>query len=289
MNSSAVLTALKQLTSQLAAVLKETVRLPYARVYLLLSVIFTIFFSLIMFPVEILINSQLQNLEKSAFVQITSENLDVNYLTDSTVDQFNVMFKDGDELRLTDVTLDLNLMGLMLRHLLKLDYHPDGSLAVQKLQYETEDITIRGSLNASVDLVIQRPDSRIKEGDLSLLLQNALIKIKSFTLPEQMGGLDIELPPIQCPSLNIEAAVSENSIQFKKCNISGTDLRGVLSGSIARSRMMKNSTLNLSLTVDEGSTILDKYKMLLGKYINNGKLAIQIKGTVGRPTLTFAQ
>ncbi len=281
--------ALKTGVSQVAAILKETIRLPYAKTYLAASVVLICLFTVITFPVEILIKRELQGQERLLGGNLLIGDMDIRYVGDSSIDKFDFTWNNGDELHLSDIVLDFNTLGLVFNHILKRDYRLDGSFSFTRLKYDSEKIRISGTANGNIDLRMQRNPFMMKKGDVTVLLQNAVIILPPFNLPENFGGFEIKLPPVNCPSLTIEITFDESVIRLKRAVLSGKDLRGMCSGTVSRNRFFRNSSLNLNIAIDENSGILESYKMLVAKSITDEKLNIQIKGTVGQPSIEMAR
>ncbi|MBN1535016.1 MAG: type II secretion system protein GspN [Spirochaetes bacterium] len=284
-----IIETLKRLAAWLRRILSETVRLPYAKLYFALSVLLICIFTAISYPIELQIKKEAQNLERFLAANIIIGDMDIGYIGDSSIERLDVVFRDNTEFQVHDAIMDVNVLGLMINHILKRDYTIDGSFSMKKVRYESNRFGITCAANGNIDLVLQRSPTTMKRGDLTLLLQNAVIKLPPFNMPGGITGLDIDLPVLQCSAISFEIVFDENTIRVKRAAIAGKDLKGSCSGTIQRSRVFRNSSIDLNIAVDETSAVLDNYKMLLSKYISDNKLNVKIRGTVGQPSVELAQ
>jgi hypothetical protein len=284
-----IIEIVKRLAAWLRVVLSVTVKLPYAKLYIVLSVVLIGLFTALTYPIELEIKKEAQSLERFLSANVIIGEMDIDYIGDSSIERLDIVFRDNDEFQVHDALLDVNILGLMMNQVLKRDYTIDGSFSINKMKYESKRFGISCTANGNVDVDMQRTPAMMKKGEMKLLLQNAVIKIPPFNLPGGLGELDIELPVIQCPAITFEIVFDESSIRVKRAAIAGKDLKGSCSGTIHRSRVFRNSTIDLNIAVDESSGVLNSYKMLLAKYITNSKLNVKIRGTVAQPSVELAQ
>lgn len=278
---------LRSFASLIATQIREIARLPYAKTYLLAAPVLVILFCIMTFPYEILIRNELRNIEEYSSVSVFAGEIDFHLIGDTTFDRIQVVLRDGGELHINEIIANANTIGMMMNYLLKRDIQINGSIAVNGLKAAMSDFNASGSASSNVDVSISRNSMSLKKGTISLILQNASLRIGDFTLPEAMGGMDIKIPPMQFPTASAEIVIDENSIQIKNSLFSGSDLRGKVIGVINRNKVFMNSSLNLTASVDGSSKLIDKYRPLLTKYINNDKIEILVKGTMAHPVFEF--
>ncbi len=259
---------------------RETLALPYAKTYILASIILTLLFIILLFPYGILLRNQFQKLDKKYVSSIYVGNIDVSLIDVTFIESIHTVLKNRDELEMENITLNpsINPYTLFVKNNIKTD------LEISRLNYKTTKADINLKVNGNIDLVMDSEYSMINEGSIKLIMQNALLKIPEIKIPSPMGEFPLELPEIKITSVNFESMIQNRALKIEKLVISGTDLRGSISGSLKLANIFSNSTLDLIITIDPDSKVLASYReMLTGFLDKKGKLTIPLKGTIAHP------
>lgn len=259
--------------------IKDIYKLPFFKTYLLLSVVMTFIFFIFTFPYDIIIRQHLQKLEKKAFQNIFIQNMDISFIGDSFFENIYVTFKNGSELSIRQIlaNLSLNPYSLLFSNTFK------GDLQVSSIKYASLQMSVEGNINGNIDVSFNPKSGAVSDGTIKLMTENVLCKFDNMTLPDSMGG--ISLPPvIKISSIQIDTEIANNKMIIKQFLISGTDIRGTISGNIIMAPIFANSKLDLSISLDPESTVFAEFKPLLSSFIDNkGKITIPLKGTFSRP------
>ena len=275
-----VLSGLKRTGSMI----KEAMKLPYAKTYVLLSLLLTIFFIFITFPYGVLIRSQIQKLEKGVFRSIYMGDLNFNLIGTSTCEDASVVLRNGTEIDFREMILDANILSLLVNSLLKSDLSIDGSLGLNGIRVITPDIKMTMNINSNIDIEVESGQTVPRDGTIKIIVQNALMEFGQLTLPKSMGGFPLDLSKLKFTSIIVNASIKNNKCLLDKVKISGPDLRGSLKGTIALNRIFLNSRLNCTITIDSTSPALDPYRDLISKFADSeNKIKIPLKGTISNP------
>jgi hypothetical protein len=267
--------------------LKETFSLPYAKTYLLLSLIITVLITVVIFPYDMLLRNKLQKLEKEKYLHsIYIGNIDASLIDVTVIESIHTVLKNRDELTMGYITLNptINPYTLFYKKNIKSD------LEISKFNYKTSKADVTLNLNGNIDIVMDSNFSMIKEGSIELMIQNALVKIPEIKIPSPMGEFPLTLPPVKITSINFESSILNREVKIKKLNISGQDLRGSIKGSIKLANITSNSSLNLTITIDPESNALTEYRgIITGLVDKKGMISISLKGTLAHPRADMEQ
>lgn len=259
---------------------KETLALPYAKTYILLSILTTALITVIIFPYDMLLRNQLQNLDNKYVNSIYIGNIEASLIDVIFIESVRAILKSRDELTMGNITLNpsINPYTLFYKKNIKTD------LQVSKLNYKTPKADVTLKINGNIDVVMDSNYSMIQEGSIKLIIQNALLKIPEIKIPSPIGEFPLALPDIKISSINFESLIINREMKINKLNVSGQDLRGSVSGSIKMANIFSNSSLNLKIIIEPDSNALGEYKeMLTGFLDKNGKLSIPLTGTLAHP------
>jgi hypothetical protein len=259
---------------------KETLALPYAKTYILLSLFLTALITVVIFPYDILLRNELQKLEKKYINSIYIGAIDTSLIDVTVIESLHTVLKNRDELTMGYITLNpsINPYTLFYKNNLKTD------LQISKLSYKTSETDITLNLNGNIDIVMDSNFSMIKEGSIELMIQNALVKVPEIKIPTPMGEFPLTLPPVKITSINFESSISNRELKIDKFNVSGQDLRGSVSGSIKLANIISNSSLDVTIRIDPKSNVLAEFREFLTGFIDKkGMLSIPLKGTIAHP------
>lgn len=267
---------IKNIRKKSAKTLKEAVSLPYAKLYIFLSIILIFFFMMLTFPYEALIRNKLQTLESTVCRNLYIGNIDFSLINNTSIDNISFILKNGAKLNFDDIDLDISLnpfTTLMNKNL-------KGNMAIKKLGYAQKKISLGGNLKSDFDLKFKSLSDFPAKGYLKLDLKGVSI-----------GGLTIkgfDIPPVSFSSVKIDAKITGKRIGIQDVSFSGKDLNGNLKGFITPARRFQNSKIDLKIMIDPASPLLDNYKVLLGNIMNSGdNIRITLRGTITNPRVDF--
>ncbi len=274
---------IREIIVRIQAVLKiirqkiaETLALPYAKLYIALAVFMTIVFIIFTFPYDLVIRKQIRLMERSIGRSVQIGNIDFSLIGDTFIDNIEIVFNDGGELSLKDISLNvaINPVTLLLNRTLR------GKVAVQNMKYIKGGLSIQNLIDTGFDLSFDK-DGVPREGFLNLDLENVSVNganIKGFNLPT-----------IRFTSIKGGGTVEGGNLTVKSIRFLGNDLHGGIAGFIELKKFMNTSRVKLDINIDQDSRALDDYKALLSSLTGNGKDAIKISitGTVGNPRVNF--
>lgn len=249
--------------------IKETFNLPKAKLYIILAIFLVLVFLVLTFPYAVLIRNYLQNLEKQFGTNITVGSMHIGIIGDSYIDDMVVFLKDGTELDLKDITLDLSLnpITVFARETVK------GNFDIKNIKYVKQDTSFSGLIIC--DLLLKRNSKKgiISEGFINLKIQN--VNVQGLTIQ------DFNIPPVQITAITLDTKINNNEMKIERGIFSGSDLRGNITGKINLSKSLMASRLDLKIEIDKNSKLLVNYKEILGMLgSDKDKIAIEISGSL---------
>jgi len=255
---------------------KEILKLPYAKLYIALSIPLIIIFFILTFPYEIIIREQIKKFEQNVG-SIYVGTIDAGLIMDSYIDNMVMSFQSGSELKFKDISFNvaINPITTLFNKTL------NGKINVEELKYINNETSFAGVAKTNFDLKFI-PNSVIpSDGFLNLDLQNVSFKginIKGF-----------DIPPVHFSSIKANTEIQKNNLKISSMQFSGADVRGTIKGNLMLSSFLLNSNINITIEIDPQSKIIDNYKKLLGfiQKDENDKIIISITGTLRDPKLSF--
>jgi hypothetical protein len=263
-----IITVLKGIKSKL----KETLSLPYAKHYLVLSIILIIFFFIVTFPYEVLLRGQIQKLEAATGGNLYVGDIDFSLFGDSRIENLAFSFTSGSEINLNEVEMNIaiNPVTLLIRKTIK------GKLDIANFIYRKQELSIKSLINSRFDMEIDPVLGVPSSGFINIDLQNSDIKGLNIK------GFDIK--PIKFTSIKGETTLANRVITIKSLVFSGNDLRGDIKGTIQLEKFLFNSRINFVIEIDPNSGALQDFKMLLDNMVvTDNKVRITIAGTLMDP------
>ncbi|MDY6934356.1 MAG: type II secretion system protein GspN [Spirochaetota bacterium] len=267
-----------EIVKRIGLALKEALSLPYAKHYIIISILMTLFFIILTFPFDILIRNKLQEIEGSVGKGLYVGNVNFSIIDNTNIDNMTIILNDGTEINLKDIGLDLSLnpYTTLINKILK------GNIVIRNIGYDAKKISLTGALKSDFHMKFNNFSDYPSRGKLIVKIEG--LSVKGFTIK----GFDI--PPVKFTSVIAEMNIMNKRINIKDLVFSGQDLRGNIKGAITFSKFIKYSKIDLDIQIDSNSTLLDNYKILLGEMLNSeNKLIISIKGTISNPKINFPE
>jgi hypothetical protein len=263
--------------------IKEALKLPYAKTYIALAVLMTLVFIVFTFPYDMLIRKKMKDLEKTLFRTVYISEIDFSLIDIIVLNNVYLVLRSGSEISMRTVDIDISLFRLLLRKDVK------GTVQLTGFKYESDSSKIGFNLNGNFLLDYKNFNDLPQAGDFNIIVENVSLNLGQFTLPDTMGGLPLSLPPVKISSIKAEAEISGKKIMLKNIRIFGKELNGSITGTIDMAPIFWSSRLDLKLTVNADTPLLENYHDFISKYINDrNQLVIPIKGSLVAPRIEFS-
>lgn len=148
--------------------------------------------------------------------------------------------------------------------------------------FEVLDLLPGYELAGSIDSYIDYDSTKGSGGTANIKLD---IIPAQITFSQAMMGLE----KLEFSAIESNITVTPRMIQIKKCELTGSQLDGKITGSIIFRRPFNNSRLTLSCTIKPQPAFLDEQKnTMIGGFLGTASakkrgIVLRISGTVGRP------
>jgi type II secretion system protein N len=255
----------------------ETMKLPYAKTYLLLSAAFTVLFLVFTFPYDLVLRDQIRKIEPALGNGIYVGVIDFSLLGDSYIDEMDISLHSGALLSLRDFNFNIaiNPVTTLINRTLK------GGFTIHRLNYTNNETSFTGVVGSDFNIRFNEKTGFPSDGILKASLQN--ISLKGLNIK----GFDI--PAVQFASIKADAVLANNELKINSILFDGADLRGSIRGSVTVAQFLGNSALNLSIELDPQSRIFENYKILMGsvKKSDDDRIRIPVTGTLASPKADF--
>jgi hypothetical protein len=257
--------------------IKETLRLPYAKTYILSSLGCTIIFIFLTFPYGEIIKTRIQKLGNN----ITIGDLDLKLIGTSTASDLIIPFSFDKELIIKKAEFKLNINPYSLL----VSKHFVGTIGIKGLEFSGGFGSFSSEANGNVDVTADTAGRLIEEGNAHIMLSNANLALNRIELPQKLGGMPMTLPPMRFTSIDLTLVVSKNNATIEKFSLAGPDFRGNINGSIRLSKNIFSSSLDLTISIESESPVLENYKDFFSSYINaDGNVIIPVRGNIMNPS-----
>ncbi len=260
---------------------KETLTLPYARIYIISSIFMVVFFIIVTFPYDVLIRNQLKALEKNAVDSVFVGEIEFNFIDVISINNLMIVLKTGEEVSIKDIIIDgtTNPYSLLVSNSYK------GGIQLSGIKYTSPKAGISMNMNTNFSITIDKNTGIPIEGVIrSFIIQNAAISFPDNTFPAPLGFIKMERPMV-INSINADGVIKNRTLTLNGFKVFGNDIRGDISGSIQFERITGNSRLNLKIAIDPESAILSEFKELLTSFISDGRIILLLEGTLANPIM----
>lgn len=262
---------------------KEALKLPYAKTYIAAAFVMVVIFLIFTFPYDMLLRREMKNLEKTMFKSVYVSEIDFSLIDIIALNNVYLVLRSGSEINIRAADIDISLLRLLLRKDIK------GTIQLTGFKYDTESTHISFNLNGNIFIDYKNFNDLPQGGDFNILIENMSLSFGQITLPDTMGGLPLNLPPIKISSIKAEAEISGNKLLLKNIRVFGKDLNGTITGGIDMAKIFWSSRLDLKLTMNADTPLLENYRDFVSKYINDkNQLVIPIKGSLVAPRIDLS-
>ncbi len=282
-NKEHITALIKNFPLKVKQFLKTIYDLPHSGKYILLSIFLLIFFLIITFPYDFLIKKKIYALEGKSFRSIDINNFDFSIFGETYIDNLAIILNNSNEISCKNSILNiaLNPVTLFMNNELKSDFQFDS------LKYVSKDFEILFNLNGNVDIIFDKQNGQPKNGPIKIIMSDSVIKLNNISIPGPMGPLPLKIESVNIESGNIDAMITNSTLKINTFKLTGSDISCDITGLIELSNISNNSRLDLIISIDSESAVLDQYKDILTSFIKNNILSLRVKGTFAKPELTI--
>jgi len=262
---------------------KEAVKLPYAKTYIAAAFVLFLIFLIFTFPYDMLLRNKLKTLEKTILKSIYVS--EINFSLFDIIEMNNVyaVLNSGSEITIRNADIDLSILRLLFSNI-------KGTVQFTGFKYNSGGSQITLNLNGDIFLNYKTFSDIPQGGNFNIIIDNALLKLGEFSLPDSMGGLPLSFPLIKISSIKIDADIANGKVNIKNFRIFGKDLNGTITGTITLQKNLIGSPLDLKLVVNADSPVLEGYRDFLSKFTNDrNQVAVQIRGSLMMPRFETSQ
>jgi hypothetical protein len=259
---------------------KLIVTLPYFKTYAALSLGLTAVFVILTFPYGELLKNRIKTVEGGMIKAIDVATLDISLIGESSAEGISITPALGDELTIQSAVLDGNINPYSL--FVSRDFR--GSLLLNNLAYRSANVEFDATINCNYALAFL--SSALDRGSLKIIMEKTGLKLNDINLPFSASAMKLSLPYMKFSSVIATVNLAKDTVTIQQMKLSGQDLQGSVSGSINLARVILNSRIDITVTIDAESTVLAQYRDMLASYINSdGQMVFSVEGTFARPRL----
>jgi len=263
---------------------KEAVKLPYAKTYIAAAFLLLVVFFIFTFPYDMLLRNKLKNLEKTFLKSIYISEINFSLFDIIEMNNIYAILNSGSEITVRNADIDISILRLLIRKDIK------GTIQFTQFKYNSGSSQVSLNLNGDIFLDYKSLSDVPQGGNFNIIIDNALVKIGEFAMPDSMGGLPLTLPLIKISSIKIDADIANGKINIKNFRIFGKDLNGTITGFIALQKNVISSAVDLKLVVNADSPVFEGYRDFLSKFINDrNQVVVQIRGSLMMPRFETSQ
>lgn len=261
------------------AFLKAVYKIPGSKKYFTLAIILIVIFLFITFPYEELVKKQLQEGAGKAYASARITGLDVGVIGSTDIGSLEIYFTDLTELVIENAELGLsvNPYRLFVSRRIKTD------LDISRIKYSGKENEFQGKVTGDIDVTLSAKANLPETGTLLINLTQGMLQIGTINIPTSMGNLPLKTDIINIKLLNFDADILNRTVKIRKFTVESEQIKCSFTGSINLDPFMKNSKLDIKMTLDPESKILDQQRDIVNAFAKGGPIVIIIGGTAGRP------
>lgn len=281
MNIEKLLTIIRHYIKESKNFIKASNSLPGSGKYYIASLLLILLFVYITFPYEQIIIKKIHTNEGKSFTSASFTGLNIGIIGKTFFDKFNISFPDSTDFSAEKGVFDLstNPYTLFIKKRINTD------LKIESIKYSGREVELNGKLSGNIDIIINDRSGIPENGSLSIQLTQSILQPGIITIPTPMDQLKLKLDPIIIQSLVIEIDIINKACRIKKFNLASDNLICTVSGSINLEPSFKNSRLDLIITIDPSSKVLES----ISPFLKKKSVEISIKGSIARPEYSRQQ
>jgi type II secretion system protein N len=156
-------------------------------------------------------------------------------------------------------------------------------LYIQNLKYSGKENEFQGKVTGDIDITIADKSNIPENGTVTINITRGTLQLGVINIPTPMGNLPLKTDIINIGLLNFNSDIVNRTAKIKKFTLESDELRCSFTGTITLEPILKNSRLDMKMTLDPQSKILDQHRDIVNAFSKNGPIIISIGGTAGRP------
>jgi hypothetical protein len=259
---------------------KEALKLPYAKTYIAFAFFMMIVFLIITFPYDMLLRKKMKDLEKTTFKTLNVNEINFSIIDIIEMNGIYAMTQGGIEITVKNTEVDISILRLLISRDIK------GTIQMNGFKYSGPASMLTFNMTGNIYIDYRSFNDIPQEGDINIIIENAMLKLTDIPLPESMGGMPLSLPMVRISSIKVEADIARNRVNIKNIRIFGKDLNGTITGAINLSKNFMTSGLDLRIRINANSPALENYKDFLTKFINDSnQVVFQVRGSLMMPRI----
>ena len=277
-NKEELIIKIKTFLKKIQTFFKTIYRLPHSGKYFILSFVFFLIFSMITFPYDSLIKKRLFSLEGKAYRTLVFSKFDFSIIGDTYCENLAIEMNNNNQLACRNIILNiaLNPLTFFMQSKLKSDFQLDA------LKYSTRDYDLLLNVNGKTNITFDSKSYIPGDGFVKLILSDSIIKLHNVSIPGPMGAMNLKIDSVNIQSGIIDSVFSKGICRINTFKLTGNDISCIITGTLD---FTATTRLDLIISIDSESTVLDQYRDLLGSYIKNNVLIFRLKGTLSKPEL----
>lgn len=266
--------SVKGLFQKILSPIKGAKSSPFAVRYAVFSVILFILFLLFLFPYDAIILSRIEAMDKRLYQSLDIQNFIIGPFRDWSASSISYTSTQHAEITLTNPIANISTFSLLGGAI-------HGDITIENIRYQKDNLQSSLALRILPDITFDKASLTPTSGTISLTIDSFTIRglvLQGFTIP-----------PVKIPSIKGSGTIQSRVLTINNCTISGTDLNGIIRGTITFDPIMSRSIMALTIEISAESTILSEYKPLLSSFINpgTGRLSIVIQGAFVNPAVNM--
>ena len=263
---------------------KEAVKLPYAKTYIAAAFVLFLIFFIFTFPYDMLLRNKLKTFEKTFLKSIYVSEINFSLFDIIEMNNIYAILNSGSEINIRNADIDLSILRLLIGKDIK------GTVQFTGFKYNSVSSQVTLNLNGDFFLDYKTLSDIPQGGNFNIIIDNALLKLGEFNLPDSMGGLPLTLPLVKISSIKIDADITSGKVNIKNFRIFGKDLNGTITGFITLQKNVINSPIDLKLVVNADSPVFEGYRDFLSKFTNSqNQVVVQLRGSLMMPRFEASQ
>ncbi len=279
MNIKEIPVIIKNRFNDLLTFLKVIYKLPGAKKYFAVSIFLIVIFFFITFPYEELVKKKLNEGSGRTYSSARISGLDVGILGSTDIEKLEVYFTDLTEIIIekAELGISVNPYRLLVSRRLLTD------LDIQNFKYSGKENEFKGKVTGDIDVTIADKSNIPENGTISINITRGALQLGLINIPTSMGNIPLKTDIINITLLNFSSDIINRTAKIKKFALESEEISCSFTGTITLEPILKNSRLDMKMTLDPQSKIFDQHRDIVNAFAKNGPIIISIGGTAGRP------
>jgi len=275
---------IKYFFSTVLKTLRGIFSLPHAGKYFILSLILTLMFIIITFPLDKIISKQLHQYEGKSLRTISVQDIKFRIFGEAGVGRTYIVLNNNDEVHLQKgvIALNKNPYRLLYKKNILSDFELNG------LKYSSSRFNSTLSLNGNADVTLNPASPLPLKGIIKILVSSGVVNFNELTFQGPLGPMTIKVDTINISAINCHLEFINDAVNIQRFDLTGDDLSGSVSGNIRIASFLPSSTLNLTININPDSAVLNNYRDLVLPLVRNNSVTLFLRGTLGKPDVRLS-